>query len=388
MKKLKIGFVLDDRLDKPDGVQAYVTTVGGWMSKQGHEVHYLVGNSPGYSGDTRVHHLSKTKSVRFNKNRMSIPLPANKKAIKQLLGQIDFDVLHVQMPYSPYLAGRVIKSMKQKTVLVGTFHILPYSLKEKLGTRALSRLVGSTKKRFDRVFSVSSAAQTFARSHFGIKSIVIPNAVNLTNYKTPKPVQEERARIVYLGRLVERKGPAYLIAAYAKILDNDRSMAKKTELIIGGKGPDLQKLKKQAESITKAHKDAQIHFLGFVSDAEKPSLLASARLAAFPSTGGESFGIVLVEAMAAGAGVVIGGNNDGYKTVLGDELPVVFNPKDTTQFAECLKTLLSDHELLKKLHNKQQKDVLQYDVSVIGKELIEQYSQLVQKRSLRHNKAR
>lgn len=102
---MKIAYVLDDRLDKPDGVQQYVRDMSGWMRDKGHEVHYLVGNSPGAT-ESNLHNLSRTVGVRFNKNRMRIPLPASKRAIKQLLDDERFDVLHVQMPYSPlWLAG-------------------------------------------------------------------------------------------------------------------------------------------------------------------------------------------------------------------------------------------------------------------------------------------
>src|SRR5688572_10061763 len=123
MRSLRIGFVLDDRLDKPDGVQQYVKLLGGWLSAHGHDVHYLVGESPGLK-DQNIHHLGRTVKVRFNKNRMEIPLPANRRNIKKLLAEKEFDVLHVQMPYSPMLAARVIKNAAPTTSVVGTFHIL------------------------------------------------------------------------------------------------------------------------------------------------------------------------------------------------------------------------------------------------------------------------
>ena len=74
---MKIGYVLDDRLDKPDGVQQYVKQVAAWMAAHGHEVHFLVGNSP-KATETNVHNLSRTVSVKFNGNKMGIPLPASK----------------------------------------------------------------------------------------------------------------------------------------------------------------------------------------------------------------------------------------------------------------------------------------------------------------------
>ena len=107
-KKLKVGLVLDDSLDRNDGVQQYVRALGGWLADQGHTVHYLAGQSRA-DGKT-VHSLSRNVNVRFNGNRLSMPLPANAGPIKALLAKEKYDVLHVQMPYSPLMAGKVISN--------------------------------------------------------------------------------------------------------------------------------------------------------------------------------------------------------------------------------------------------------------------------------------
>ena len=104
---MKIALVLDDSLDKPDGVQQYVLTLGSWLTSQKHEVHYLVG-ATSRKDIPNVHSLSANMRVRFNKNRASMPMIANRKAIRALTEKEKFDVLHVQMPYSPLLAGKII----------------------------------------------------------------------------------------------------------------------------------------------------------------------------------------------------------------------------------------------------------------------------------------
>jgi len=103
-KKLKIGLLLDDTLDTPDGVQQYVLCLGGWLTNQGHEVHYLVGASK-REDIKHLHSIANNIRVRFNKNRLSIPLPTSRSAIRNLLDELQLDVLHVQMPYSPLFAG-------------------------------------------------------------------------------------------------------------------------------------------------------------------------------------------------------------------------------------------------------------------------------------------
>src|ERR1700760_451276 len=106
---MKIGLVLDDTLDTPDGVQQYVIQVGTWLTAQGHEVHYLVGATE-RTDIPHIHSLSRNLKVKFNGNRMSMPLPTSKRTLKRFLHEQQFDVLHVQVPYSPFMAGRLLLS--------------------------------------------------------------------------------------------------------------------------------------------------------------------------------------------------------------------------------------------------------------------------------------
>jgi phosphatidyl-myo-inositol alpha-mannosyltransferase len=123
---MKIAFALDDTLDTPDGVQQYVLSLGSWLAAQGHNVHYLVGNTT-RNDVTNVHPLSRNWKVRFNGNRMSIPLPVSRHKLRAFLAEQQFDVLHVQVPYSPFLAGQLMRAAPASTAIIGTFHILPYS---------------------------------------------------------------------------------------------------------------------------------------------------------------------------------------------------------------------------------------------------------------------
>ncbi len=388
MSKLTVGFVLDDRLDKSDGVQQYIISLGDWLSAHGHEVHYLVGESPAYKGEPRVHHLSRTVNVRFNKNRMSIPRPASKKVIKQLLTEHKFDILHVQLPYSPLLAGRVMSLASPETAVVGTFHILPFSATEKSATKILGTFLKKSKKRFDKVFSVSPAAQEFAASHFGLSSEVLPNVVDIKRFRNSASKSKQVQKIVFLGRLVKRKGVLELLQAYSKLLDNKPDFADSTELVIGGKGPLLKKVTKMKQQIEKSHPKSKINLAGFISEADKPEFLGSADLAVFPATGGESFGIVLIEAMASNSDVVLGGDNPGYSSVLGGNVETLFSPKKTNSFADKLQQFLEDKSLRKAVHDAQQQLVKAYDVNTVGAKLEASYQELVaSKQKTKHNKS-
>ena len=361
--KLKIGILLDDSLDRHDGVQQYVKTLGGWLSGKGHDVHYLAGQS--YESKN-VHSLSRNVSVRFNGNMLTTPLPANSYAIKALLDKENFDVIHVQMPYSPFMAGKVIKRASTKTAVVGTFHILPYGKLQNTANKTLGVVQKRQLRRLDAICSVSGAAQDFAKSHYGLNSCVIPNMIDLNKFKNS--VVNHPNRIVFLGRLVPRKGCMQLLKAINQIPENTR---KNLEIIIAGDGLQKQKLQKYA----KTHGLNNVLFLGFVEERHKKDLLASAQLAIFPSSGGESFGIVLIESMAAGTGVVIGGDNPGYRSVLYSCPETLFDPNKPQLLADKIQTFLNNDKVHKSTNAKQRKMVQFYDVNIVGYQILQLYKQ-------------
>lgn len=359
--KLKVGLVLDDSLDRNDGVQQYVRSLGAWLSSQGHTVHYLAGQSK--SDGKTIHSLSRNVGVRFNGNRLTVPLPASAKAIKTLLTKEKYDVLHVQMPYSPLLAGRVINQAGADTALVGTFHILPLGGVQRHGSKALGLVQKRQLHRLDAICSVSKPAADFAHSHFGLKTSIIPNMVDLQRFKTP--LHPHPGRIVFLGRLVPRKGCMELLRALQ--IGN----VGYTEVLIAGDGPQRAKLEKYATK----NNLKNVLFLGSIPEEHKPSLLASAEIAVFPSLGGESFGIVLLEAMASGADAVVGGNNQGYASVLAGMPQALFDPRDAKAFSLLLQQFLEDEPLKRKVHTYQQAIVKQYDTPAVSARILELYQE-------------
>ena len=125
---LTVGLVLDDSLDRPDGVQQHVLTLGAWLSDQGHRVHYLA-TTTRRTDLADLHDVGSALSVRFNGNRLSTPLPASARHLRTVLAAGGFDVLHVAMPYSPLMAGRVVARADESTAVVGTFHLDSIRLK-------------------------------------------------------------------------------------------------------------------------------------------------------------------------------------------------------------------------------------------------------------------
>ncbi len=361
---MKIGFVFDDTLDKPDGVQQYMITLRNWLVAHGHEVHFLVGHTKRMD-IANVHSLSRNIGVRFNGNQLSIPLPVAKVKLRNFLMQEQFDVLHVQMPYSPQFAARVIAAAPTGTGIVGTFHILPYGFVSAIGARLLGLLTWRSLRRFDHVVAVSPAAQQFAEQSMHITAEVVPNAVDVSHFKwkdkTPAKVESNLKTILYLGRLVPRKGCMQLLKAVAQL--QSQNQLGSARIIIGGDGPERERL----EVFTKAHAlEDHVQFVGQVAENKKADFLSQADVAVLPSIAGESFGIIVVEAIASGAGVIIGGDNPGYRYVLGDTTEMLVDPMKTDDLAATIICVLANAKLRQSLGDRQRKHIEQFDIERVG----------------------
>lgn len=374
---MKIGFVLDDSLDKADGVQQYVLTLGKWFSSQGHQVHYLVGHTE-RTDVPHIHSLSRNIQVHFNQNRMSTPLPTKTDRLKALLAEHDFDVLHVQLPYSPFLAGRIVRLAPAHTAVIGTFHIIPFSRVEKLASRVLRLMIRRSLKRFDEVFSVSEPARRFAKKTFKVHSTVLPNVVAVQHFQAGRKLRrydDGKLNMVFLGRLVERKGCLHFLKALQQL--HDQHHLDRVRVLVIGKGPLKSKLEK---FVTTNHLKQYVKFVGFIEEEKKPDYLASADIAVFPSTGGESFGIVLIEAMAAGSDVVLAGDNSGYAAVMAGHSEQLFDPEDTAEFVRRLKHFMNNHRARRQAAAWQAESVVQYDVRQVGHQLLDAYETAIAKR--------
>jgi phosphatidylinositol alpha-mannosyltransferase len=377
---MRVGFVLDESLDGTDGVQQYVLRVSDWLRSQGHEVHYLVGETT-RTDVSNIHSMSKNLHVRFNGNRLSTPLPASRARLQKTLYELQLDILHVQAPYSPFMAGRIMHLAPKNTTVVGTFHILPYSRFASFASYGLGLLNKLSARRFDAMMAVSVPAQTFAKSHYGLTSIVVPNCFDYSLFSAGTHKSKQKT-IVYLGRLVERKGPLELVRAVA-YLHKSGQWPEGWQVVIGGKG----QLKEGLVSYISQYKLEDIVSLyGFVAEESKADFLAQADIAVFPSTAGESFGISLLEAFAATRGVVLAGDNPGYRSVMEGFEAQLFNPKDTEGFAALLSDWMKNAPGREHIATTQREYVKRFDACVVGAQIVAVYDKALQnRRSSWHN---
>ncbi len=372
---MKIALVLDDSIDRTDGVQQYVRALGSHLSTLGHEVHYLCSTSE--STDPRVHALARSAGVTFNGNGMRTPLPASRSAIRELLSREMFDVIHVQTPHSPFLAARVVdeaRRLQARSVrIVATFHILPHGRVSALGTSLLGRVLRSNLRRFDDFCAVSAPAAQFALETFGIECRVIAIGIDLEWFASRVTAQrpargpDDRLVLAFLGRLVARKGVLELVEALSRL--NPESLAR-LDVRIGGKGPLLGDVE---AAVASRGLERSVSLRGFVAEDDKPQFFADADIAVFPATGGESFGIVLIEAMASGAGVVLAGANPGYLSVIGDGADVSVDARDADAFAAVLTRLITNPDIRDRIHAEQATRVKAFDLNVVGRRILDLY---------------
>jgi phosphatidyl-myo-inositol alpha-mannosyltransferase len=377
-KPLKIGLVLDSGLDKPDGVQQYVLAIGAWLSTQGHDVHYLVGQTS-RQDLANLHSLSRSINIRFNGNNGAIPLWASRRKLRRFLAAEQFDVLHIQVPHHPLLAQRIILEADPQTAIIGTFHVAPYNRLVTVGNTLLGVWLRPSLRRFDKMLSVSSAAAAFAQQTFHIKTEILPNVIDYQRFQSAKPLSQysdgSELTILFLGRLVARKGCQLLLEAIARLAD--RSDLPSFRVVVCGKGP----LEKKLRQFVDDHKlSDMVSFVGFIDETDKPRYLASADLAVFPSSGGESFGIVLLEAMASGQSVVLAGDNPGYRSVMLPQPELLFSTQDADTLTERLAYYLKNQAQRQALQAWATKYAQTFDVNLVGRQLLNIYYQALRKR--------
>lgn len=369
---LNIGLVLDTTLDTQDGVPQYVIGVGEWLKSKGHEVSYIVGES--HRTDlTGIISVTKNITVSFNGNRISTPLPASGAKLNEVISHGHYDILHIQAPYSPMMAHRLIRKAPKSTAIIGTFHILPTGALAAWGTKMLSYLVASSRKRFDTVFSVTTAAQQFAKKSFGLTSIVVPNVFDYALFHEAKPLDRyttEVPIILFFGRLVPRKGCAIFLQAMLALKQQNPNLSFKA--VIGGAGALQAELE---QFVADNGMQEYVVFEGFVSIEEKPRLYASSQITIFPSYGGESFGIVLLEAMASGTACVLAGNNPGYSSVMEPKPELIFDTDNVQGLVNTVRRLLLNDSERANFAAWGAEYTKQYDVAVVGERIVAEYNQ-------------
>lgn len=353
---MKIGLVCPYNIAKGGGVQEYVNALRIGFEAAGHEAKIITPKPrDAYTPEEHIIYLGAGADVKtLIGTTAQLSSTVDTVEAKAMLERESFDVLHFHEPWVPMM-GRQLATLSN-SVNIATFHAkLPDTVVAKTLTKVVKPYTQSILKYFTSLTAVSTAASEYITTLTDRPIAIIPNGVDLRVYTTPK-LREAKSQktILYVGRLEHRKGAARLLRAFAKLTDTQPNV----KLIIAGDGVLRSKLE------TLAFEELQltnVSFLGYISPEEKIDLLQTADLFCSPALYGESFGIVLVEAMASGL-VTVAGNNPGYATVLkGVGSLSLIDPTNTAAFAQRMELLLMEPELRKLWLDWAAIEVKQYD---------------------------
>ena len=377
---MKIGLVSPYDWSYPGGVQDHIAHLAAELRSRGHSVRIL---TPATGPRARqveygLYKLGWAAPVRVNGSVARVAVaPDWRGRIRSLLRREQFDVLHLHEPLASALPLTMLhlSGVAANTLYVGTFHAWArrsltstsdwayYSAKPLLG-RYFRRLHGR--------IAVSPAAVEFVSRFFPGEYRVIPNGVDLGRFGADTPplarYNDGRFNIVFLGRLEQRKGLKYLLRAIPII----RQHYPNTRFLIGGDGP--QRVGFQTYVAQAGWRD--VVFLGRVPAEELPSLYATADVFCAPNTGGESQGIVLLEAMASGRAVVAS-DIPGFRSVirnLRDGLLVA--PKNHEQLAWAVCHLLEDGDERRRLATAARERANEFGWEHVAGQVLDYYQEL------------
>ncbi|HEY8168289.1 MAG TPA: glycosyltransferase family 4 protein [Candidatus Limnocylindrales bacterium] len=334
---MKIGLVTPYVYPLPGGVNEHVRYLYDGLLERGHEVR-IISSTHGLqrAAEGDVIRLGRGFSVPTNGSMGTVTVsPRYLSQISRLLDRERFDVLHFHEPFVPLLSPFLLR--ESNSVNVATFHAYAgWSPSYELGSRFMGRLAARLHGRV----AVSAAARHFIDRYFPGDYKVIPNGVDLGRFGDLEPIEQWRdgtANLLFVGRFEQRKGLLVLLRAFRAL----RRSGRDCRLLVVGRGPQ----EREARRYIATRGLTGVHLLGRVSDQEKARLFATADVYVSPATGQESFGIVLLEAMAAGTAIVCS-DIHGYKGVVRrGQQALLVPPRDPVELAEAIGSLLDDPAL-------------------------------------------
>lgn len=353
---MRIGLVCPYSFDVPGGVQLHIRDLAEYLIGRGHEVSVLAPAEEDTELPSYVVSAGRAVAVRYNGSvaRLAFgPIVANR--VQAWLDKHDFDVLHLHEPAAPSLS--LLALWAAEVPVVATFHS---SQTRSVALRAAQPMLQPGLDKISARIAVSESAHRTMAAHVGGSTVVVPNGVYVQRFCTgAAPVADPAAhRVVFLGRFDEpRKGLPVLLAALPLV----RAQVPDLEVLVAGPG-DIGEVR---QSLSGQVADC-VHFLGLISEEEKVELLAGANAYIAPNTGGESFGIILVEAMSAGA-PVIASDLEAFTAVLGDQgAGLVFPVGDHRALAAEMVRVLEDPAEQERLRAAARVRALAFDWSRVG----------------------
>lgn len=371
---MKIALVSPYDFSYPGGVNNHIAALDRQFLQMGHEVRVI---SP---ASRTVHHfgnrfipIGKPRPIPVSGSIIRVPISLHlAPRIKEVLAKEGFDIIHLHEPFMPMLCSAVLRF--SHTVNIGTFHAHNGKPGYKFGRPISTYILKRRMLKLHGRIAVSKPAMDYHCQFVPGEYQIIPNGIDLEHFSpkvTPiEKYQDDKLNILFVGRLEKRKGLNYLLAAYQRV----KNEIKDCRLIIVGPGT---RLRKKYEKIVEENDLKDVNFVGRVSYDELPRYYLTADVFCSPATGYESFGIVLLEAMAMGRPIVAT-SIDGYAEVVnhGKE-GLLTPPKDKAALAEALITMLHDPELRHNMGQQGQIEVQKYSWRNVAKQIFNYYLRVI-----------
>lgn len=367
---MRIGLVCPYSFDLPGGVQAHVQDLARTLIGLGHHVSVLAPGDDSEATEYPDFFVPSGRSVpiRYNGSvaRLSFG-PMSYTRVRRWIRNGRFDVLHVHEPVAPSLS--MLALMVADGPIVATFHT------SNARSRMLAAFQGVLQPFLEKItgrIAVSELARQVQVEHLGGDAVIIPNGVDVAFFDRASPLPgypRAGGTIGFIGRFDEpRKGMDVLVTALRDLVPQRPDL----QLLIAGNGDEKDLVEAAGPSIAPA-----LRFLGRVSDEEKASLLRSVDVYCAPNTGGESFGIILTEAMSAGAPVVAS-DLDAFRRVLDGGVAGALSPVgDGAALARTLGAVLDDPARRAELAAQGRRVVAAYDWPVVAATVVKVYETVI-----------
>ena len=361
---MKIGMVSPYAWDVPGGVQAHIKDLATYFRSGGHEVSVLAPAIDDASvAEDFVVTAGRPVAIPYNGAVARVlfgPVAATR--VRQWIHKNDFDLLHLHEPAIPSLS--LLACSIAEGPMVGTFHVA--APRQKVAF-AIAPLLEPVIEKLRARIAVSEVARETLTIHLDTDAVVIPNGIAVDFFASGETRSDwsKELTIGFLGRFDEpRKGLDLLLRALpaiAKALPNVR-------ILIAGPGEGLELMQSVAPNLRN-----RLVFLGRLSDEEKATFLRSIDIYVAPNTGGESFGIILAEAMAAGA-AIIASDLPAFLSVLGSgRYGLTFKNEDDGDLSRQIIRLGKDEKLREELRDRAKQGAKRFDWSEVGPEVMNVY---------------
>jgi phosphatidylinositol alpha-mannosyltransferase len=361
---VKIGIVCPYTWDVPGGVQAHIRDLAEALIADGHDVSVITPAADDAPLPSYVTSAGRAVPVPYNGSVARLAfgfLSANR--VRKWIREGRFDVLHVHEPAVPSLG--VLACWVARGPMVATFHA---SYERSRAMSVAAPMLQSALEKINARIAVSDAARRTLVEHLGGDAVLIPNGVTVSRYaeSTPLPGWGPDGDVIgFLGRMDEpRKGLPVLLEAFSLLAPERAGL----RLLIAGPGDHDDVL----DRVPKQYRD-RIGLLGMVSEADKVRAYHSVDVFCAPNLGGESFGIVLTEAMSAGA-PILASDIPAFRRVLGGgQAGALFTTGDAAALAKEAARLLDDPGRRAKLSDEARHAVRKYDWSTVARDVLRVY---------------